>query len=263
MLLVCPIKSDVSARTVCFLFKHKRRWGFTLNTQRLSVHMSDKLKTGLHMFGKTLIAVVFSCFAGFAQAATLATLDIDGNYTIAPNEGGTVINVNGTFAANLLMPLPVGPANYTVSALFTLNGADIFDDDLPPFTADANASAPSILGISAFLISNAGSKIDFPGGEVKYDGTLLASTPTGGSGTYEIFASTDIPASLLLSSFLDTVDPSEVLSSFFVLPNDDTGSFEISLTVDVQPVPLPAGLPLLLAGLAGFAVLRRKQRNKA
>lgn len=31
------------------------------------------------------------------------------------------------------------------------------------------------------------------------------------------------------------------------------------LNVDLEPVPLPAGLPLLLAGLGGFALLRRRQ----
>ncbi|WP_438955283.1 VPLPA-CTERM sorting domain-containing protein [Cognatiyoonia sp.] len=31
------------------------------------------------------------------------------------------------------------------------------------------------------------------------------------------------------------------------------------LNVGLEPVPLPAGLPLLLAGLGGFALVRRRQ----
>ena len=39
--------------------------------------------------------------------------------------------------------------------------------------------------------------------------------------------------------------------------NGSTMTFDVA----VAPVPLPAGLPLLAAGIAGFAVLRRRQRT--
>ena len=43
-------------------------------------------------------------------------------------------------------------------------------------------------------------------------------------------------------------------AAVFMLPD-----FEVELTYEYTPVPLPAGAPLLLAGLAGLALLRRRQ----
>ena len=38
---------------------------------------------------------------------------------------------------------------------------------------------------------------------------------------------------------------------------------EAAASTDLKPIPLPAGLPLLLAGLGGFAVLKRAKTRKA
>jgi hypothetical protein len=40
--------------------------------------------------------------------------------------------------------------------------------------------------------------------------------------------------------------------------------FDVSVSAtSMSPVPLPAGLPLLLAGIGGMALLRRRQRKQA
>ncbi|WP_375230312.1 VPLPA-CTERM sorting domain-containing protein [Roseobacter sp. S98] len=44
--------------------------------------------------------------------------------------------------------------------------------------------------------------------------------------------------------------------------NNTADQFYLASAV-VNPVPLPAGLPLLLAGIGGLGILRRRQRNKS
>ncbi len=69
--------------------------------------------------------------------------------------------------------------------------------------------------------------------------------------------------SLTIKSFpLSSAAPQAGLtpSDGIIIPNLDV---DLSITPALAPVPLPAGLPLVLTGLAGFAGLRMRKKRKA
>ena len=55
--------------------------------------------------------------------------------------------------------------------------------------------------------------------------------------------------------------PSSVLMTHYPYPKTATAVFAVA--EKVSPVPVPAGLPLVLTGLAGFAGLRMRKKRKA
>ena len=65
-----------------------------------------------------------------------------------------------------------------------------------------------------------------------------------------------------------TLGPGDYLFSIFSLNSDETGSFDFfwrasfSVESTMSPVPLPAGAPLLLAGLGALAIARRRGKAK-
>ena len=78
--------------------------------------------------------------------------------------------------------------------------------------------------------------------------------------------------SVSIENFLGFGFTSEsVLSFYWLQSNDDNGADEWVLSSEgeflegpidpVAPVPLPAGFPLLLAGLGAFGFVARRRRN--
>ena len=155
------------------------------------------------------------------------------------------------------------------------------------------------LGLSAGTIGTATAEVvdgnlvvDFPitGGSVT-DGVAMIEHE--GSGV-EIFLTSDPSSSISLTNFLidtgegsvssdvngianavvfdfGTIDDSGIplnfagflagaLTAAFGAPNTTGGEFGIANTnPEIAPIPLPAGAPLLIAGLAAFAFLRRRK----
>ena len=102
------------------------------------------------------------------------------------------------------------------------------------------------------------------------DGSILtgpfSSVTTLEFGTGIATRSLDSGANVLAAATMDlTLNPQAGLS-FFIVGGDITEQYVIeslSITVDNVPVtavPLPAGLPLMIAGLAGFGLLRRRRK---
>ncbi|MFO7757381.1 MAG: VPLPA-CTERM sorting domain-containing protein [Roseovarius sp.] len=85
--------------------------------------------------------------------------------------------------------------------------------------------------------------------------TLTIEGTQAGGGPLS-FTSNPLPANTLTTLTLNWTDLTNVTFS----ANDDAGLDNIEVSAsEISAVPLPAGLPLLLAGLGGlFAVTRRK-----
>ncbi len=58
-------------------------------------------------------------------------------------------------------------------------------------------------------------------------------------------------------------DLANLNTNFAILLGDAFGGENFTLRVNVQPVPLPAGAPLILAGLAALGVIRQRRRTAA
>lgn len=97
-----------------------------------------------------------------------------------------------------------------------------------------------------------------------FAGVLSSASGGFGSATASI-SDTFTVGDSELAQFIGTGNMLGVVSA----PTDSslvTGSFSISYTYDdgippAAPIPLPAGAPLLVAGLGGLALLRKKRKN--
>lgn len=232
-----------------------------------------------------LIAMTFSLIAAVsAQAATLANLSIsNGTYSVTD---GQIITITGDFTGDasgyLGLADPFDPAQLVFSASLGVNGDTVFDGrrdplDIPPafvlFAAfqaagDLNAASGGGLGAAAdYAVAGQGrvdatDVFDFGIADLffSYTGGITGPASLAGSFTATI-ARTDtrfgtltdlINGGLLELSLLGLPVPSG-----FAFPSTDSGVFEASLSIST--VPLPAGLPLLGAGLVGLIALRRRR----
>ncbi len=129
--------------------------------------------------------------------------------------------------------------------LFLDNGDADFGNDLKLFD-----SASAITGSTAVVGTFA------PGSELLFrllvsDGNNYFSGPAARN--YDTFAHASVQSNW---------KPGTTLVGFEDLPyggDRDYNDLAFSFTNTVAPVPLPASLPLLAAGLAGFAALRRRK----
>jgi len=205
---------------------------------------------------------------GAASATTLATFDIYGDYAIvttAPT-GPSTFDVDGTFRGEVLAPFPTGDTDYTLSASITIDGgSQISASDSVTVTFDIDDAVFFADLLLDELILNADTLIPFPGGTVEYGGALNAGDPANVvSGTYFINADFDDPIGPQVDAVLDLLDPNNlVFPSVFNFPNNDSGNFNINLSIsaDVAAVPLPAAFPMLAVGMLGFGVIARRRKT--
>lgn len=211
----------------------------------------------------TTLAAAIAAAMTFAGAAGAATLNGLFNVQVAQITGANSSESEAT-VANLIFALTSGDFD-----VFTYDGVLDFG------TFDGNDGTT----IASWLATGGGavSGLDIGG--------LTLSEPSIGNGTarttFFVFRTTGLgPADF-------TVDHDDGMAIFddglriggFVGPNTqrttavtgfDGGQFDLLyvatngdpsvLRVDVSPVPVPASLPLLLAGVGGLAALRRRAR---
>lgn len=213
---------------------------------------------------KTLVcscALALAGTLGSVQDVAAATIDFEG---YAPEGGATNVNPDSPY----------------IEDGFTLVGTNsnsaVFDSDIRP--TENMPSTPTMPGNETdwfgfamdFAMDNAlvlsatsGGVFDLlalDAGAISFDGSSTTTTLTisgmraGASGP----TSTTGPLTTLTRVELNWTG----LTSVAFSTSDDVGLDNIELSV--APVPLPAGLPLLAAGLGGlFALQRRKQARRA
>lgn len=178
----------------------------------------------------TAAALVLS--AGASGAATIYDEGVSGD---APPTGN--VNFSAPFVALDLGTL-FGPQNVVIGSVQG-NGADEFDAfiftataawtlDILSYTSGANNSASGF----GFYTNLTGTIGDVSQG-IQVGGPL-SGLFNGGAGTFGIS----------VNEFGST----------------SPATYSFGINIDTPAVPLPAGLPLLLAGLGGFALLTRKKR---
>ncbi|EPX82357.1 hypothetical protein Salmuc_04082 [Salipiger mucosus DSM 16094] len=117
-------------------------------------------------------------------------------------------------------------------------------------------------GSGAMQLQSAAAGTDFAGGPAtlaSLNGTydlLLSSLPSSATAIYA-----DSNSARVFSAEVGAGSVTFLAYDWYDTATDaDWGAvLNTALNVDVSPVPLPAGLPLLLAGLGGLVALRRRQ----
>lgn len=199
--------------------------------------------------------------ASGASAATLTSLVGDKDSFGTDKPDGSSVSVNEILAGTP----DAGDGQFDLWSPGVFDWTHVFD--LTGLTVTGAS-----LTIATFDMEDNGAGDGLGGGP--YDSTLTVDgveiagafddvfTPDGAAGDP---AATILPVNITtfdLASFLPSLMDGSV--TFILNPFAGTSGDAISvdyaeLSLTVSPVPLPAGLPLLLAGLGGFAVLRRKQ----
>lgn len=216
----------------------------------------------------------FAAAPAWASTVTFATLDIVGKYGISSDPSGGNVVAQGNIVANLLAPFPTGVRPYTLSADITLNNAPAFSGSIPA-SFDAGDAIDLATPIVQALIAGAGTPTPIGNATVTWGGSINSASSTFADIFYDINVDTPNPISVytlgsslgvLLGAldgtpFADTAQlvagliPQDLLG--LSLPDNDRGDYKIAL--QISQIPLPAAGWLMLAGLGGLAVLRRRQ----
>ena len=211
---------------------------------------------------KTAAAAIAATLAlgAAAQAATFsntAPIAVPAADTSGPSD---------PFPASIAVALAGSISNVTVD-LFGLSHT--YPDDL--FIV---VQGPD--GTSVVLMSDAGGNGDVNGIDLRFDDAAAAAVPGSGplsAGSYRVSQYGDVetlPAPAPSVSFgtdLSAFDGSDANGLWNLFVFDDAGrdvgriSGGWALNIDVAAVPLPASLPLLLAGIGAAAALRRRKRS--
>lgn len=234
-----------------------------------------------------VLSAAFALMAAVsANATTLATFSISGgNYSVVD---GNSIAFNGNFQGDITglseadpfdpLPLVFGTTITADGETFlTTDGAGIFP---------AIASPAELFMGAIFLQNFLGNPVDAVTGEPLLDYVLTGEdrpddgtdvfnagiadvfftfsgvqTPTTISGTFSamITANPNNPFTLteLINGSLADLDLLGTTPDSVVFPSDGKGEFEVEF--ELAAVPLPAGLPLLGAGLLGLVLFRRRR----
>ena len=180
----------------------------------------------MKLFNKSLIAAGFMALAGTAQAATFAGY-----------EATTDVYFDG--AADLFYDFGIGSI-FDDATGGVLLSADFFD-----LGTGSDDGGVTVLDLVTF-------------DEIRYDTLIDFMFTDNMSGDDEL-------ALLFGSNFGGVTDfaigtfTGELGSDFLNSGAGVTGTFELVGAQSISAVPLPAGLPLILAGLGSLAWLRRKQ----
>lgn len=218
---------------------------------------------------KTLIsALAASAFTATSAAALTMTISFAGNTTFNPG-----LPDDGAFGGTIVYDsdgvVPFGTTGFDgafESVNMTVSGVGITSAGSP--TTDRLTQVQLSQGSDAFLSSYEGSFVPTglgyevagvslevrpiaPGGiEIYDDPSDMFSALAGG----EVFDLDDFSYISLVVSYVG--EPS---TSWTILRKNTFDFFDVRVTgVDNPVVPLPAGLPLLLAGMGAFALVKRK-----
>ena len=179
----------------------------------------------------TIAATALALSAGAASAATIYNEAIDGDLKNSSSVGfasDTFFDLTGASTSTILGSLGAGNAGDPD------DGVDEFDIFQFSVSGDFTVDLTDIMGTSlAVLYTDGGS------GSFSFTAAFLAGT--------DIFAS------------LGTLAAGTYAMGLVALGNGGTPSYSLSIntTSSVATVPLPAGLPLLAAGLFGLGALAR------
>jgi hypothetical protein len=203
--------------------------------------------------------------------ASLAALLLFGLATLSPANALTTISVGGGPLSGSQVEdfegLPLGPASGAVVG-GTIAGGDI-------------VQPPSVGGVYAVPVGSTGHFLNVLGGSystITFDKALSSLGLLWGSvdayNTIEFFGTSGLIAVFTGTDVLNPANgdqgPSGTSYVNFFFSNHDVTSVKFSSSsnsfeldnVSIHPVPLPAALPLLVAGLVGLGFVGRRS-NKA
>lgn len=206
-------------------------------------------------FLKTLAVCAAIVASSGAAAATLTTIDFETTPTGTPPS-------NGTRSAGAFADLAIGSTYAGLGATF---GADAYFNDTYIFSPERRFVATAF-GTGAgstpelrvdfsvnvnFVSANIGTFPNLPVTLSVFDefGNLLGSDQTQLSPFVSIERAFELSVSTASNIAYATFSRGSNL-----VPTVD----EITFGEQIAPVPLPAGMPLLLVGLAAFGLIRRK-----
>ncbi len=219
---------------------------------------------------KTLIGALVAGFmaAGAANAANITLTTIDDGRT-GQNAIGQLATVTNDTAIGV-----------SQSGSLLYNG--IFEFDLSSIASGSTINSVAFGWTNTRFISNTGSnpaKVDlfaFAGDGSVTDsdhtgGTQVvdSSTPAGGTGGDTdsfLFSDLSMLSSALTNGYLTVRFETNSFASINVAALENAIYDAATLTVDytapptTSPIPLPAGMPLLLAGLGAFGIAKRRKR---
>lgn len=203
------------------------------------------------------ISSILTAFAAIlwssaAAAATLASLEIGGDYAVIQDQQGSSLSVtNGTFEGLLFTNDVNTVSEMELSLTIDINGvSDTASVLLPPTSLaglynDLSAlvlSDPGAAALANYIVANSGAQIPLFGGLFNSSYVLTSSTASGFAGTFALGFVSQNP-----------------LPDLF--PQNDSGSFNIYAAInDVAAVPIPAALPMLGVALGGLFGLRRTRK---
>lgn len=226
----------------------KFRLSFLFEEVRLEI---DMLKRNA-VYG----ALLASVFALPASAATITALDLNGLVIAAPASVTNAAPVNTPIIhgfneqSNVLLAADLTMQNYGNPNTIALTGTSV-DSHMFFMNQPSGAPNPNVTTTASFSFSTAVLGIITSTSALNNSDMLLGAVGT----TYQSgFSNRGLEGADAVSFAGNSVD----LTFSLTQPGDWV---RVITAADVAPVPLPAGAPLMLAGIGAFAVMRRKAKK--
>ncbi len=206
---------------------------------------------------KMLVAAIFAAFGASAQAATLDFIG-DANASERGVASGFTYNNAFTDGVTLTLESNYNPyfddSNAGLGVCKVLNGSaqcNPTNDDNVTVGESLTVKLDGTYKLSNLLFTGEGHSVAAGIVPLATTETLLFGT-NGGALAQWTFAALSSATFNKVKSFSFHFDDGNATAEQFYLAN-----------AVVSPVPVPASLPLLLAGFGGLAALRRKRRKAA